>query len=462
MASCQGAGTGTCAFTAADPLNNVLESCVDDDIAACGEVSSQKECEGLGTCSYTARDDRTTVNGVAQDAKAEACTVTDAMRIDSNGMVLQDSYINLKADQIDLTTGTFNVPVDLFTVDGPNGVKFQVSGESGDTIVRGDITIGGAGVEGERAMLMASYDDSVIATFQAADATKDATIRLTDAGGSNAFDIKKDDTVLTIMAHNNAGVIDVNPGVAGQLRVGTDKLTVHGGTGATTIRGDTTIGGAGITEARQVSVVSNNDDVTLTLTAGGDGESAKLQWGDSVHNFEMNMLQENLVLSATEDDGRIQINPGSATGRLTVGPLSGPNVVIDTATANTEIGGTLTVSGRSNLAELGIETGLATGNSLQTIDKATGILTSDSTTLTAFSPGSGSTVEVVELVLNNNRVKATSVIMANIVRNCNDNTLLSVVSTVTILGRVTFKVANVGSAACATGETFDLAFVVLN
>eukprot|EP01043_Picozoa_sp_COSAG02_P038836 COSAG02_NODE_3024_length_7521_cov_4.903126_4_plen_1187_part_01 len=460
--SCQNAGTGTCEFTAADPLNNVLESCVDGDIAACGAVSSQKECEGLGTCSYTARDDRTTVNGVAQDAKAEACTVTDAMRIDSQGMVLQDSYINLKADQIDLTTGTFNVPVDLFTVDGPNGVKFQVSGESGDTIMRGDVTIGGAGVAGERAMLMASYDESVIATFQAADATKDSTIRLTDAGGANAFDIKKDDTVLTIMAHNNAGVIDVNPGVAGQLRVGTDKLTVHGGTGATTIRGDTTIGGAGITGARQVTVVSNNDDVALTLTAGGDGENANLQWGDSVHNFEMNMLQENLVLSATEDDGRIQINPGSATGRLTVGPLSGPNVVIDTATANTEIGGTLTVSGRSNLAELGIETGTATGNSLQTIDKATGIVTSDETTLSAFQPGSGSTVEVVEIVLNNNRVKAGSVVMANIVSNCNDNTMLTVVSTESSLGKVTFKVANVGSVACASGERFDLAFVVLN
>jgi hypothetical protein len=463
-ASCTAAGTGTCAHTPADPANNVVESCVDGDISACAEVSSQKECEGLGTCSYTARDDRTSVNGVAQLAKAEACTVTDAMRIDSNGMVLQDSYINLKADQIDLTTGTFNVPVDLFTVDGPNGVKFQVSGDTGDTIMRGDVTIGGAGVAGERAMLMASYDDSVVATFQAADATKDATIRLTDAGGANAFDIKKDDTVLTIMSHNNAGVIDVNPGVTGQLRVGTDKLTVHGGTGATTIRGDTTIGGAAITEARQVSVVSNNDDVTLTLTAGGDGENAKLQWGDGVHNFDMNMLQENLVLSATEDDGRIQINPGAATGRLTVGPLAGPNVVIDAATANTEIGGTLTVAGRSNLAELGIETGLATGNSLQTIDKATGILTSDSTTLSAFVPGSGSTVEVVEIVLNNNRVSATSVVMANIVRNCNDNTLLTVVSTVPFSGngRVTFKVANVGSASCATGETFDLAFVVLN
>ena len=462
MLSCQGAGTGTCAYTAADPANNVLESCVDSDIAACAEVSSQKECEGLGTCSYTARDDRTSVGGVAQVAKAEACTVTDAMRIDSYGMVLQDSYINLKADQIDLTTGVFNVPVDLFTVDGPNGVKFQVSGESGDTIMRGDATIGGAGVAGERAMLMASYDDNVIATFQAGDATKDSIIRLTDAGGANAFDIKKDDTVLKILAHNNAGVIDINPGVAGQLRVGTDKLTVHGGTGATTIRGDTTIGGASITAARQLSVVSNNDDVTLTLTAGGDGESAKLQWGDGVHNFEMNMLQENLVLSATEDDGRIQINPGSATGRLTVGPLAGPNVVIDTATANTEIGGTLTVSGRSNLGELGIETGTATGNSLETIDKATGILTSDPTTLAAYVPGSGSTVPVVELILNNNRVSAGSVVMANIVRNCNAKTLLTVVSTVTRLQVVTFKVANVGSAACAAGETFDLAFVVLN
>merc|ERR1712178_387649 len=192
-ASCTGAGTGTCSFTAADPLNNVLESCVDSNIAACAEVSSQKECEGLGTFSYTARDDRTLVDGVAQDAKAEACTVTDAMRIDSDGMILQDSYINLKADQIDLTTGTFNVPVDLFTVDGPNGVKFQVSGESGDTIMRGDATIGGAGVAGERAMLLASYDDDVIATFQAGDATKDSTIRLTDADGANAFDIKKDD-----------------------------------------------------------------------------------------------------------------------------------------------------------------------------------------------------------------------------------------------------------------------------
>ena len=137
-------------------------------------------------------------------------------------------------------------------------------------------------------------------------------------------------------------------------------------------------------------------------------------------------------------------------------------MVIDTATANTEIGGTLTVSGRSNLGELGIETGTATGNSLETIDKATGILTSDPTTLAAYVPGSGSTVPDVELILNNNRVSAGSVVMANIVRNCNAKTLLTVVSTVTRLQVVTFKVANVGSAACAAGETFYLAFVVLN
>ena len=472
--SCTGAGTGTCAHTPADPANNVLEACIDADIAACKEFTSEKACAALGTCSYTPADGRTSVNGVAQTAKVEACTVTDAMRIDSTGMLLQDSYINIKADQIDLTTKAFNVPVEKFTVDGDNGIKFIVEGQTGDTTARGDLTVGGAGVAGERNILLASSDDSVIATLQAKDATKDAILRLTDAGGANAFDIKKDDTILTIMSHNTAGVIDINPGITGQLRIGTDKITVHGGTGATTIRGDTTIGGSSITDAKALSVVSNNDDVTLTLTAGGDTKNAKLAWGDSetcvptpaapCHDFDFNMLSENLVLKANQDDGRIQINPGSATGRLTIGPLAGPAVIITTATANVDIGGTLTVAGKSNLAALGIEQGSATGSTLETIDKATGILTADFATMTPVVPGSGSTVAPHIIVMNNNRVTATSIVMANIVRNCNDNTMLTVVSTApsSTNGQVTFKVVNVGTQQCASGETFDLAFVVLN
>ena len=91
----------------------------------------------------------------------------------------------------------------------------------------------------------------------------------TGAGGNNAFDIMKDDTVLKVQAANTAGVIEINPGITGSLRVNTDKLSVDGGSGDTSIRGDVTIGGTSVLGVRAVAIESNHDDVSLTLTAGG-------------------------------------------------------------------------------------------------------------------------------------------------------------------------------------------------
>jgi len=398
--------------------------------------------------------------------------VTDAMRIDSSGMVLQDERVTIKAEQIDLSTSIFNVPVEKFTVDGPNGVKFEVSGSTGNTVMRGDLLIGGSDVPGLRSLTMASSDDSVVATLSAVDATQDATIRLTDAGGNNAFDIMKDDTVLKVQAANTAGVIEINPGITGSLRVNTDKLSVDGGSGDTSIRGDVTIGGTSVLGVRAVAIESNNDDVSLTLTAGGDGEEAKLSWNDGTRTFDMAMTGRDLVLSANEDDGRVQITPGTVTGRLTIGPDSPAancgvdlnancEVNIATATANTYIGGDLNVEGKSSLNKLDIESGLATGSTGQTIDKATGIVTSSPSTLPPYTPNSVTSVTLETIVMDNNRVTPSSVIVASIVQNCNPDTLLTVVETTPAMGSVTFKVANVGAVACAS-ETFNLAYVVLN
>ena len=102
----------------------------------------------------------------------------------------------------------------------------------------------------------------------------------------------------------------------------------------------------------------------------------------------------------------------------------------------------------------------ATGATGQTIDKATGIVTSSPSTLPPYTPNSVTSVTLETIVMDNNRVTPSSVIVASIVQNCNPDTLLTVVQTTPIMGQVTFKVANVGAAACAS-ETFQLAFVVL-
>ena len=49
---------------------------------------------------------------------------------------------------------------------------------------------------------------------------------------------------------------------------------------------------------------------------------AKLSWNDGTRTFDMAMTGRDLVLSANEDDGRVQITPGTVTGRLTIGPDS--------------------------------------------------------------------------------------------------------------------------------------------
>jgi hypothetical protein len=395
------------------------------------------------------------------------------MRIDSTGMKLEDSYINIKATQIDLTTSTFNVPVDFFTVDGANGVQFTVDGNNGATQAKGDLTVGGSTIPSMRTLTVASSDDSVLTVLSAADTTKDSTLRLTDAAGANAFDIMKDDTVLKIQAANAAGIIEINPGAgSGVLRVNADKFTVSGASGDTTMRGDVTIGGSSVTGTKSVTVESNDEHVTLALQAG-NGKEPKITFGDGLKSFTMKQLNSALSLSADSTDGTIQINPGSSSGSLTIGPTSGNNVVIDTATANTAIDGTLTVVGKSTLSQLDIETALATGSSNVRIDKATGILTSAPSRLTPYTTNGGGALDanaassspnVDTLILQNTRVTSSSVVMATVVGQCNDNTMVTVRTTVCTTGEVTFTTVNLGTQACDidSSERYEIAFVVLN
>jgi hypothetical protein len=148
-------------------------------------------------------------------------------------------------------------------------------------------------------------------------------------------------------------------------------------------------------------------------------------------------------------------------------------VEIDTATANTHIDGTITVVGKSTLNQLDVEQALATGSSsgIVTIDKATGILTSASSKLAPYAPNGGGSLatsgvnpQIETLILMNNRVSSTSVVIATVVEQCNANSMVTVRSTVCANGQVTFTVVNLGAQACVQSsfEAFKLAFVVLN
>lgn len=449
-------GNRLCSYT-------VQNGCFATDEAACSAISTSQTCTNAGTCSYTPQ--RTTT-----PTAVESCEVTNALLIDSSGMTLEDSYINIKANQIDFTTSTFNVPVDVFTVDGSSGVQFSVDGSNGNTLAKGDLTIGGPTVPNLRTLTVSSGDNSAMAVISAADATKDATLRLTDASGQDAFDIMKDDTVLKLQAQNVAGVIELNPGATtGEVRVNSDKFVVSGATGATAVRGDITVGGASITGVKKIAVQSNDNHARLELTSGPSSQPT-VAFADGTYSFELTMNASVLKLETPNANGNIHITPGTTSGKLIIGPGSGLNVEIDTATANVGIDGNLNVEGTSSLNALDIETALATGSSssIARIDKATGILTTAASTLTPYTTNSqgtlttsGGSPNVDIQILDSTRITTTSVVIATIVSQCNANTVVTIMDTVCTAGRVTFKAVNLGTQACAS-ESYKIAFVVLN
>jgi hypothetical protein len=449
-------GNRACTYTVAD-------GCFATDLAACAAISTGKRCTSAGTCSYTPQK-------TSAPTASESCVVTDAMRIDSDGMVFEDAKITLKADQIDLTTGTFNVPVDLFTVDGPNGVKFKVNGNNGNTEVNGDLTVGGATVPALRTLTVASSDDSVVAVLSAKDSTKDATIRLTDAAGANAFDIMKDDAVFKIQASSNTGVIELNPGAtSGEVRINSDKLTVHGATGNVAVMGDISVGGSSITGVKTVAVESNDNNARLQLTSG-PSSTASMQLSDGTNSFTLSSTAHQLKLEAAVGTGIVQIKPGTTNGKLVIGPTSGLRVEVDTATANVDMKGNLNVEGTTSLNKLDVETALATGSSsgIARIDKATGILTSAASDLTPYTTNSnsdlstsGASPNVNIVILDNIRVTASSVVIGTVISQCNAHTVVTIMDTACSNGRVTFKTVNLGTRPCAS-ESYKIAFVVLN
>ena len=479
-------------FIMTNPGSAATEGCTSTLASAPNTVTKQDTT----LCTLTPGTPATNpAGGSCADAGASATCVYEAATpimsvTPSGGTVIADDIITLKAGQLNIETTTFNVPVSELTVDGANGVKFIVHGVDGQTTCRGDVLVGGhtpasahdtattSDLEaGDRYLRMESMDESVWLTMSGAAADKDSTIRLTDAVGGNAFDLMKDDTVLKIQAENVGGVIELNPGTtSGVLRVNSDRFIIDGASGDTTVRGNVLVGGSSVVGTKTLTLQSNDDGVTAVLSAGGAGAEPSLDLTDGVNTFKLAQTTRFLRLEAQEVDGRIELKPGSS-GRLTIGPVgtADPNVYFDTATANTHIGGNVNVEGVSSLNALDVEYGLGTGNSLETINMATGILTSDPCNpsggclMTAYSPDSGNTPLPVEtIVLDNNRVREGSVVMAHVVEQCNPTTMVTVVSTTTTASTITFTVANLGQHDCAVtvadplGERFKIAFVVLN
>ena len=76
--------------------------------------------------------------------------------------------------------------------------------------------------------------------------------------------------------------------------------------------------------------------------------------------------------------------------------------------------------------QVGFPTGTATGTSGQTINKPAGLLTTAPSLLAASNDPGAIIVPVETLALNNNLVTATSVIVASVATQCNDDTLVVV------------------------------------
>ena len=115
------------------------------------------------------------------------------------------------------------------------------------------------------------------------------------------------------------------------------------------------------------------------------GQTATIKLSDGTNAFSTSVTSNTLTGAAVSKNGRLTLAPG-ATGRVTVGGVSGKELTVDSASGDLSVAGATTVAGTLHTAKLNIETALAVGTSGQTIDKATGILTSTATSLAA-SPG---------------------------------------------------------------------------
>jgi len=345
-----------------------------------------------------------------------------------------------------------------------------VAGATGNTAIRGNVAIGSTSIAGARTLTLASNDESVSSTMQGG-AEKFVTSTFSD--GTNTFKTQQLAKVLTISAGQAGGAIELNPG-GGVSEVQMVKISgsaALGGTFAVTFGGQTASSISPTITAAALKVkldaLSSIGDVAVsrsavkaygyewTITFDGStnvGDVAAFTCASSLTGAGAACAVSTMVAGASPGAGTFKVG---SQADFTVAAVSG----------DVSVKGATTLKGALTLqAGFSMDTGNAYGNSGQTIDKSTGVVTSAATSLVAVSSGGGGTLTTETLTVDNSRVAASSLIFAQVVSQCNAKAAVRVVSTTATSGRLTIVVANFGTEACNSGGTqgkYKVAFMVV-
>jgi hypothetical protein len=201
------------------------------------------------------------------------------------------------------------------------GDKFFTTASTGDTEIRGDLTVGQATATHIMTSLQAQSAALIVAT---ASQSGTSAIRLgrTDA---SPFEIAQTNGQLSIASSDNTGVLGMTAAAAklsltGSFAINTDEFTVNGGTGK--FAGNLAVGSAvGTNGPRQLVVQAATAPASMRVVPGpGHSATISLAAGDATAaGSEISQLGQALTLRSLDAAGTIMISPGTdAAAKLMV------------------------------------------------------------------------------------------------------------------------------------------------
>jgi hypothetical protein len=237
---------------------------------------------------------------------------------------------------------------------------FTVNQHNGDTMMQGDLQVGGPNIEGPRKVSIVSKNDRAEMNVIAGGQTN-ATLKLRAPQGQRSL------VTLEEMGGNTYHMMNDAPNNKFVIRDARHELMgVTSGSGNTRIRGDLTVGGheIGAPGARHMTVKANGGAATFNLVAGGTG-NAEIKLHSPAGQkaiISMNQGPEALNIAHRGDERRLVIDDGKNVlmgisrdtgntyirGQLKVGKdPAKPMFVAESYNGNTLMQGDLTVGGTS-------------------------------------------------------------------------------------------------------------------
>ena len=265
---------------------------------------------------------------------------------------------------------------------------FVITVTTGDTALRGDLTIGGLQPSdtGAKSVSVLSYDDDVTQTMTSG-VGGTVSLVLGERSSTDTFTLERVGTTLSLLSGATSGTLKLNPGTGGSMELGfqsdgtTPVLLLDLTTPLLTMRGDLTVGGASATGDRALLVSSSDGSVAMTadgvtgatfsLTSSGTGADTAVTYA-AADAASLALRADGtgssaLAVSSVGGTAALSITPGdlNSAGTLSLG-TSTEGIVM------TALGTTVTLAHQHTTGVVEIDVGTTGAGKL---DVASGLLT---------------------------------------------------------------------------------------